>query len=126
MEQYYDQLANLVRVSWIVLIPVGVLLTMVLYKLLMLLQSVSQFLTLAQYELSPAMKDIRLTAAHVETISAKAAHSMESVERGIQNTKPAIERGMHSVRELPNNIRHGVASLFSGLRHSFTTRQRSY
>ncbi len=122
-QEYLLELTNLIRVSWILLIPVGVLLVMVLYKLVMLLHSVSEFLTLAQYELSPAIKDLRLTAAHVETISAKAASSVEAVERGIQSTKPAIDKGVHSVRAFPHALKVGIESLMNGLKNSFSLKR---
>lgn len=113
MEAFSQQeLAHLIRVSWIVLIPVGVLLSLVLYKLAMLLHAVLDLATLARYELTPAMRDLRLTAEHVELLSAKAVSGMQSVEEGVAATGPAIRGGVETVKA-------GVESFWAGLRQSF-------
>jgi hypothetical protein len=107
-----QEMAHLVRVSWIVLIPAGVLLSMVLYKLAMLLHGLLEFLTLARYELTPALKDLRLTAEHVEVLSAKAVAGVRTVEKGVHSTGPAI-------RSARQNVVRGLESFWNGLRHSF-------
>jgi hypothetical protein len=81
-----EELAHLVRVGWIVLIPSGVLFSMVLYKLVMLLHGLLSFLTLAQYELAPAMKDLKRTAEHVEALTHKAVTGVKTVENGVVAT----------------------------------------
>lgn len=113
MDMTQHELAHLIRVSWIVLIPVGVLLSLVLYKLAMLLHALLEFLTIARYELAPAIKDLRLTAEHVELLSGRAASSVKSVEDGVAATGPAL-------RSAGREIKIGVASLLSGLRESFS------
>lgn len=110
-----QELAHLIRVSWIVLIPVGVLLSLVLYKLAMLLHSFLDFFTIARYELAPAMKDLRLTAEHVEALSAKAVSGVKSVEEGVSATGPAL-------RSAGRDIVAGVESVWSGIRESFSRR----
>lgn len=104
---------NLIRVSWIVLIPVGVLLSMVLYKVFTLLQGLVEFLSLARYELTPALRDVRLTAEHVEVLSAKAVSSVRSVEHGVSATGPAIKSAGRSVAV-------GVESFWRGLKQAFS------
>jgi hypothetical protein len=111
-----QELGHLIRVSWIVLIPLGVLLSLVLYKLAMLLHSLLDFLTIARYELAPAIKDLRLTAEHVEVLSAKAVSGVKSVEEGISATGPAL-------RAVKHDVVHGVESIWSGIRESFTRKK---
>jgi hypothetical protein len=108
----HEELGHLIRVSWIVLIPVGVLLSLVLYKLVFLLHSLVELLCLARYELTPALKDLRLTAEHVEVLSGKAVEGVRTVESGIAATGPAIQSAKRS-------IVHGIESLLSGLKQSF-------
>ncbi len=113
MEPFSEQeLGTLIRVSWIVLIPAGVLLSMVLYKLAMLLHALLDLATLARYELTPAMRDLRLTAEHMELLSAKAVSGVKSVEAGVAATGPAIGKGV-------DTLKAGVESLWAGLKQSF-------
>lgn len=107
-----SELAHLIRISWIVLIPVGVLLSMVLYKLAMLLHGLLELLCLARYELTPAMKDLRRTAEHVETLSRKAVDSVHTVESGVAATGPALQSA-------GKGVVNGISSVLSGLKHSF-------
>lgn len=124
--QLIEQLSHLVLVSWIVLIPVGVLLAMVLYKLAMLMHSLSEFLVLARHELSPTLQDVRKTAHHVELITSKAAVSVNTVEQGMQAVGPAMNRGVRRLRHVPNDIKTGILALFSGLRASFSKDSKAY
>jgi hypothetical protein len=82
---------QLIRVTWIILIPTGVLLAMVLYKLAMLLHGLMELVSLARYEMTPAMQDLRMTAEHVEALSRKAVSGVESLEEGLAATGPAIQ-----------------------------------
>jgi len=110
------EMEHLLRVSWIVLIPAGVLLSMVLYKLAMLLHGLVEFLTLARYELAPALKDVRLTAEHVEALSARAVASVKTVENSVAATGPAL-------RTAGREIRYSVQSVWRGILHSFSRKR---
>lgn len=110
------ELANLIRVAWIVLVPGGVLLCMVLYKLVMLLHGLVEFLTLARYEMAPTLKDLRLTAENVEVLSSKAVHGVRSVENRVSATVPAI-------RSAGQSLASGLESLWSGIRGSFSRKR---
>ncbi len=108
-----EEWGYLIRTSWLVLIPVGLMLVLVLYNLMRLIHSVLDLLSHAKYELTPAMKDVRLTAEHVELLSRKAVDSVQSVEDGIHATGPVIQ----SAR---NKVRAGFESLVVGLQQSFS------
>ena len=117
METFTEQeLAQLIRISWIVLIPAGVLLSLVLYKLAMLLHGLVEFLTIARYELAPAIKDLRLTAENVERLSEKAVSGVQSVQDGVAATGPAL-------RSAGREVVIGAESLWNGLKASFTPRK---
>ena len=107
-----QELAHLIRVAWILLIPAGVLLSMVLYKLFVLLQGVVEFLTLARHELTPAMRDVRLTAEHMETLSAKAVANVRSVESGLNLAVPILQSVKHKTLT-------GLSALWRGVEKSF-------
>ncbi|HEY9746420.1 MAG TPA: hypothetical protein V6C99_09405 [Oculatellaceae cyanobacterium] len=107
-----QELVQLIRVAWILLIPAGVLLSLVLYKLFVLLHGVVEFLTLARHELTPAMRDLRLTAEHVETLSAKAVANVKTVEDTAASVGPAM-------RSLRDKALAGAGAIWRVLRQSF-------
>ena len=106
-----QELAHLIRVAWILLIPAGVLLSMVLYKLFLLLQGVVEFLTLARHELTPAMRDLRLTAEQVETLSSKAVANVRTVESGFNMAVPILQSFKHKTLT-------GLSALWRGVEQS--------
>lgn len=93
------QLATLAKVAWVILIPVGLLLTVVLFKLAFLLHTVSDFVGVARYELMPLLRELQQTSAHLETLSAKVVASVESVEKGVHAVKPTLSKGLGLVCE---------------------------
>ncbi|MEM0952278.1 MAG: hypothetical protein AAGI66_09085 [Cyanobacteria bacterium P01_H01_bin.74] len=91
------ELTHLIKVSWILLVPAGLLLCGIFYKLFLLLNGLWSFFNLAQYELSPALKDIRLITENMESLSSKAVSSVESVEKGFSVTGSAFKTAGESV-----------------------------
>ena len=108
-----QELARLIQISWIVLIPVGVLLAMVLYKLFILLHELQELSTIARYEIAPAIKDLRLTAEHVELLTAKAVNSVKSMEDGVSGVKPALQGGVDKIKTGVSSVWHGLINSFS-------------
>jgi hypothetical protein len=94
------------------LIPVGFLLAIVLYRLIILLHTLSEFLSLARYEMTPTMKDIRLTAQNMEALSRKAVGSVQTIENGVAAAGPAMQSAKRRVVT-------GFQSLVGGLRQAF-------
>jgi hypothetical protein len=101
-----NQLENLILVCWILLIPVGVLLAMVLYKVLFLLHSVSELATLARYEVYPMIQELRQTAANVEVLSSKIVAGVESAQKGVENS---INAATPMVKKTAESVRDGAA-----------------
>lgn len=112
-----SELANLINVSWVVLIPLGVLLSLVIYKLLVILQSVYEFWMVARHELSPAMADLRKTANHVEILTGKAVEGIETVERGVNATTPILNKGVFRLQQAALTIKGGVMGIVKSLQN---------
>lgn len=114
-----DSLHGLIQLNLFILLPVGILLALVLYKIAQLLQLVYQFLVMAQYELAPTLKDLRSTTANVEVLSGKAVAGVETVERGIAQTKPLVEKGIKNVQVASQELKAGFTSAIGGVLQSF-------
>jgi hypothetical protein len=81
--------------------PVGLCLLVLLVQLVFILASVLECLTLIRYEILPALKDVRLTAAHVEDLSGRVATGGQVLHQSIRSG------------------RFGVQALVSGLGRAF-------
>jgi predicted PurR-regulated permease PerM len=105
------------------LIPVVVLMVVLLVQVVMIAAGVKNLLHTVQYEIMPVIKELRLTAEHLEAISAKAASSVESVQRGLQATGPMLKQGASSLKDASKNIAATavsyVTSMLSGIRKSY-------
>lgn len=117
------QLSNLILVSWILLIPVGILLCVVLYKIYCLFHDASDFLVIAKHELGPTLQDVRKTASHVEGITAKAADSADAIQQGVQSIRPALDKtvtqGAEQLRNISGSIKDSLLAVAGGIRASF-------
>lgn len=89
---------TLVRVAWIVLIPVGVLLALVLYQTLCLLQSVTELAAMARYEVLPALKDLREVAAHTQVLSKQAVTGLETAKQAGPMLGRKVSEGVQVVQ----------------------------
>jgi hypothetical protein len=95
-----NALTSVYVASWL-LWPLGLCLLVILVQVVFLLYGVLDCLTLLRYELLPALKDVRLTAAHVQDMSGRASSGVHLLEKGI------------------NTSRHGVSAFLSGVKRSF-------
>jgi hypothetical protein len=106
-----SQLDTLIMVSWILLIPVGVLLAIVLFKLAFLLHGASEFFSLARYELYPTIKDLRQVASRADTLSAKALSSVETLEKGFEKGAEVAGSSMGKLRSVSQGMVGGVGTM---------------
>ncbi len=113
-------IGTLIQLNLVLLVPVVIFLALVLYQVLRLLTTVSGFVSMAQYELSPALKDVRLTAGHVETLSAKAVGGVNSIEKGVEATGPVLKEGVDTMRRASGQLQDGAQALFSGIVNAFS------
>ena len=112
------ELDNLIRVSWILLIPIGVLLAVVLYKLAVILHGASEFMSIARYELYPTIKDLRKVAGNAEILSDKAVSGAEVVEKGLGIAEKAAERGVDNLKDISSGFMEGSGSFVGGFLRS--------
>lgn len=115
-----EQLANLIMVAWLLLIPVGLLLALLLYKLVQLLAAGLEFLTIARYDIYPMVKDLRATAAHVEGVTGRVAKSMASAEQALHAAMPKVKEGGCHVKQQGVRLMEAGQVFFNGVRRAFT------
>jgi len=106
------QLDRLILVSWILLIPIGVLTAIVLAKLMFILHGVSEFMTLSRYELYPTLKDLRTVAERADALSEKALNASQSIERGIEAAGTQAEKIKQAAEETISSIGGPIGSVF--------------
>ncbi len=106
-----SQLEILTTVSWVLLMPVGVLLVIVLFKLAFILHGVSEFWAVARYELYPTLKDLRQVASRAEILSEKAVTGVETLEKGVE----AAGQGVQKIK----GFSEGFAGGFGGVAGTF-------
>lgn len=70
---------TLTTVVWILLIPIGLLLVAVLAKVLFILNDLGQFVSLAQYEVYPLLKDVRQIVHRADTMTHKVEAQTEKM-----------------------------------------------
>lgn len=107
------ELANLVRISWVLLIPLGLLLVAILYKTTLLLNELLQSMILIRYEVTPIVKEVRLMAENMETLSAKALQTVDSVEKGVHS-------GVNAISSTGKQIQESSRSFFGSLMGNIT------
>jgi hypothetical protein len=91
------QLSMLILVAWILLIPVGVLLCILLFRLIALLDTVHTLVDAVRMDITPLLNSLRETASHVEALTQKAQNSLESVERGAKAVPPLLGKGFQAL-----------------------------
>jgi hypothetical protein len=114
------QLAQLVNVAWVLLIPVGVLLALVLYKVLALLQAGLEFVTIARYDVVPMLKEVRETLVHVEAVTSRVSGAVQQVERVAHQAKPFLQRSGNQASTGLQKLANSGGVLLSGIVRAFT------
>ena len=107
---YFTELANLTRISWILLIPVGLLLCVVLYQLAVLIATSVDIIKLARHEAAPMLQDLKQITSHVESLSSKANDTVTAVENSAKSVGPWVK----------NQVTHGSSAARSGLSDAFS------
>ncbi|XVJ50842.1 MAG: hypothetical protein HEQ32_01630 [Vampirovibrio sp.] len=100
------QLAKLLEVMTLLLIPVGVLLALLLYKLVFLLQNALDFVTIARFDLIPMIQDLRAITSHTAKLTEQVDSSMDFIQHSVGQVKPALSQlkswgstGLHAVTD---------------------------
>jgi hypothetical protein len=92
------------ELNWL-LWPIGVCLLILLVQCVLLAYGLLDCLTILRYELLPMLKDIRLTAAHVEDISQRVVSGSDLLKKGVSSS------------------RVGLQALVAGINRSFQSRR---
>ena len=109
------QLANLIQVAWIFLIPIGLLLALVLYKIVCLLQVVLEISTIARYEVYPTLKHVHRITERVDNLSTKVSESVDKMQQTVQKVKPAVEKGTQGFKSGAGKAKELSSTLVRGL-----------
>ncbi len=99
------QLAKMLEVGTLLLIPVGVLLTLLLYKSLFLLQHALDFVNIARFDLVPLIQDLRAITSHT-------ARLVEQIDSGVD----LIQRSVGKVPSVLNQAKSWGLSGLCGLK----------
>ncbi len=102
----------LILTSIVLLIPVFVGVTVVLFKLAFLIHSTSDFVNFASNELTPVVKELRLTVDHLETMGHRASSGMQDMGQTLQSVRPLVKTGVARTKTF-------ASALISGLKRSF-------
>ena len=109
------QLAKMLQVATLLLVPVGVLLVLLLYKLLSLLQYALDFFNIARFDLIPIIQDVRAITAHAAKLSNQVDAGVKKVNKSVDKIKPALgnvsEMGKTGIGKLKKVIIDGIGSL---------------
>ena len=83
------QLAKMFELLTVLLIPVGVLLALLLYKSLFLLQHALDFINIARFDLVPLIQDLRAITSHTARLVEQVDSGVELIQRSLGNV-PAV------------------------------------
>jgi hypothetical protein len=116
---------TLVKVVWILLIPIGFLLALLLYQLLLLLLTITDLVSLARHEVVPTLKNVRLSSGHAETLGGKVVSGVQGVEKSFKKIKFKKQTGdvsnkaLTTMTQVTLPIQASVSGVVSGLQRAF-------
>jgi|GEM_PF-6204031 len=111
------QLANMLQVATWLLVPVGILLVLLLYKLSSLLQYALEFFSIARFDIVPIIQDARIITAHAANLSKKVDSGAQTVQDTVDKVKPYITNagsyGKLGIHKLKLMVVDGISSLLA-------------
>lgn len=99
-------------IAGVLLIPVFIGISILLFKASFLLHSTSEFVRLASYELTPILKDLGRLSSNLGNISHKASSGVQELGSGIHHITPLVKKGLEKVKL-------GTSAVASGISRSF-------
>lgn len=108
VEAWQQSVQTLTTVVWVLLIPIGVLLIAVLIKVLFLLNDVGQFVSLAQYEAYPLLKDVRHIVSRADKMTEKATGYVDKMESKVEEMGDSMNVFKRSSSTLWGGISTGL------------------
>jgi hypothetical protein len=116
---------TLVKVVWILLIPIGFLVVLLLYQVLLLLFTLTDLVSLARHEVVPTLKNVRLSSGHAEALTGKVVSGVEGVERGFKKfrlkkqSNDCMQTGLSALSKVTQPVQAGFSGVVSGLQRAF-------
>lgn len=86
------QLAKMIEVLTVLLIPVGVLLALLLYKSLFLLQHALDFINIARFDLVPLIQDLRAITSHTARLVEQVDSGVDLIQRSLGNVPVVLNK----------------------------------
>jgi hypothetical protein len=103
------QLAKLLQVATLMLIPVGLVMLLLLYKVITLLQHGLDFVNIARFDLIPLLQDARHITSHVSSLTQKVDSGVTTVQNTISKASPLLNKTKTGAKAVGYNI---ISSLF--------------
>lgn len=103
------QLAKMLQVATLMLIPVVLVLMLLLYKVIVLLQHALDFVNIARFDLIPLLQDARHITNHVSHLTQKVDTGVSNVQNVITKASPLLNKTKTGVKAVGYNM---VNSLF--------------
>ena len=107
------QLSLLMMVAWVLLIPIGVLFCVLLFRVITLLDTTHAVIDAARIDLTPLLSSLRETASHVEALTQKAQDGVESLERSAKAVPPLVGKGFRELGVQLVSTGHRVSAIAS-------------
>jgi hypothetical protein len=111
-----QQLAHLIMIMSLLLLPVGLLLLLLLYKVLQLLGAVLELVTVARFDVYPMIKDCRALTQHAEALLGKAHSLADLAEEGLLALQPKAQQGQQALASWGRNLAEAAQVLGQGVR----------
>ncbi|MFN9691608.1 MAG: hypothetical protein ACK551_05870 [Vampirovibrionales bacterium] len=86
------QLAKMIELLTLLLIPVGVLLALLLYKSLFLLQHALDFVNIARFDLVPLIQDLRAITSHTARLVEQVDSGVDLIQRSVGKVPSALNQ----------------------------------
>jgi hypothetical protein len=86
------QLAKMLQVATLMLIPVGLVVLLLLYKIIVLLQHGLDFINIARFDLVPLLQDARHITHHVSSLTQKVDSGVSNVQNVMSKASPLLSK----------------------------------
>jgi len=106
-----DALHSLLTTVWVLLIPIGLLLIAVLFRLWMVLNDLSGFITQLRYELPSILKDVRTIVNRVDRLTHKAEDSAVATEKNVVKAGQVALSALSQVGKATGGVWGGVGTV---------------
>ena len=97
-------------ISLALAVPLGITLMVLLFKMMFLLHSVSDFLKMARYELLPVIQEVRQLAEGIGGLAGSASDGFKKMRKTLALTGPHLERLAERLRRVTASLGEKIFS----------------